>query len=128
MKEKLASLEIAASNGVLFIEDPELGMDGFLYMDELPVAASRSRVVVQVLHAVDGLTTVAVFEGDGGSVLPVEYYDAEFVTESGSLAVRDVEGLNRITVDVGAAPFRLRIFADRTSEPSLLEIIVPTIS
>ncbi len=123
----LAVLEVLAGNGVLFVEDPSTGFGGEPPdMGDGPVVVSSpGHLVLVVRHAVEGLTSVRVVTESADVSLPVAYYEGEFTSAHGELAVRDVGNWNRITVHVGAISFRLRIFADALDEPSRLEIVVP---
>jgi hypothetical protein len=124
VREKLAALQIAASNGVLFVEDADRVEGTPVDIGDAAVTAGADFVIATVRHSVDGLVSVSVFLDDDRPELPVAYFEGPIVTSNGRLIVRDVPGENRITIYVPVGPSRVRIYADADKQPGSVEILV----
>ena len=125
MRELLASMQIAAANGLLFVEDADTSFRGSLDVGDAPVVATDEVVLVKVVHAVDGLVSVAVVESDGETDLKASVFEGEILVSNGRLRVRDVPEDNILTVGIDPGPCRVRIAVDDPAYPQTVEILVP---
>lgn len=126
MNEKLAAVEFAASNGVVFVEDAdrplsvEIGPSG-----ELAEPDPARSVTVGVVHAMDGLVSIEVQEGEREPDGLVEFFDGTLTFQHGRLRVRDVPGDNFVTIGLSPGQCRVRIYLEPTEIPGFLLVLVP---
>src|SRR4051812_5750794 len=118
MNEKLAVLQFAASNGVVFVEDAdrplsvETGPTG-----ELGVPDPERSVSVGVIHAMDGLVSIEVQEGEEEPEGVAEFFDGTLMVQHGRLRIRDVPGDNLVTIGLSPGPARVRIYSEAAEVP-----------
>ncbi|WP_067498665.1 hypothetical protein [Actinoplanes sp. TFC3] len=123
-------MELAVSNGVLFIEDadPETALEP-VDIGEAAVTAGDGWLIAKVMQPVDGHVLVVVTRDDGSGEsqekLPVAYFDGTITTRLGRLVVRDVPEENKITAYMNEGPCRIRLFVDTQDFPEQLEILLP---
>ena len=111
MTEVLASMRVAAANGVLVVEDPD--------------TAAQEAVTVTVRHAVDGLVTVSVLESAEAPAGGHEVFAGEMLLAHGRLRVRDVPGDNLLTVGVDPGACPVRITVDDLASARTVHVLVP---
>ncbi|MER7044323.1 hypothetical protein [Streptomyces jumonjinensis] len=126
MNEKLAAVEFAASNGMVFVEDADRPLSAEIGPSGEPVEPDPARSVsVGVVHAMDGLVSVEVLEGEGKPDGLVEFFDGTLNFQHGRLRVRDVPGDNFVTIGLSPGPCRVRIYVEQTEIPGFVTVLVP---
>ncbi|MFE5668714.1 hypothetical protein ACFQ7W_32945 [Streptomyces niveus] len=126
MNEKLAALQFAASNGVVFVEDAdrplsaEIGPSG-----ELAEPDPTRSVTIGVVHAMDGFVSIEVQEGESEPSGLSKFFDGTLAFEHGRLRVRDVSGDNLVTIGLSPGPSRVRIYSDAVEVPEFLIVLIP---
>jgi hypothetical protein len=126
MNEKLAAVQFAASNGVVFVEDAdrplsaEIGPSG-----EFAEPDPTRSVPVGVVHAMDGLVSIEVQEGEERPDGLVEFFDGTLEFQHGRLRVRDVPGDNFVTIGLTPGPTRVRVYSEPAEIPGFLLVLVP---
>ncbi|WP_141698328.1 hypothetical protein [Streptomyces lushanensis] len=126
MNEKLAALRFAASNGIVFVEDADRPLSAeFGPSDELADPDPTRSVTVGVVHAMDGLVSIEVQEGEMEPDGLSEFFDGTLTFEHGRLRVRDVSGDNLVTVGLSPGASRVRIYLEAVEIPEALIVLVP---
>ncbi|MFF1489275.1 hypothetical protein ACIGZH_36300 [Streptomyces sp. NPDC058319] len=126
MNEKLAALQFAAPNGVVFIEDADRSLSAEVSPSgELTEPDPTRSVTVGVVHAMDGLVSIEVQEGEEEPEGLVEFFDGTLEFQYGRLRVRDVPGDSLVTIGLTPGPTRVRVYSEPTEAPNFLIVLVP---
>ncbi|MFF0058320.1 hypothetical protein ACFYRI_28425 [Streptomyces microflavus] len=126
MNEKLAAVEFAASNGVVFVEDADRSLSAETGPSGEPVEPDPARsVTVGVVHAMEGLISIEVQEGETEPDGLVEFFDGTLTFQHGRLRVRDVPGDNYVTIGLTPGQCRVRIYLEQAEIPGFMLVLVP---
>ncbi|MFC8655316.1 hypothetical protein OG554_05560 [Streptomyces griseus] len=126
MNEKLAALQFAASNGVVFVEDADRPLSAEINSSGEPAEPDPTRsVTIGVAHAMDGLVLIEVQEGEKEPDGLSKLFDGSLIFEHGRLRVRDVTGDNLVTIGLSPGPSRVRIYSEAVEVPEFLIVLVP---
>lgn len=126
MNEKLAALQFAASNGVVFAEDADRPLSAEINLSgELAEPDPTRSVTIGVAHAMDGLVLIEVQEGEKEPDGLSKFFDGPLTFEHGRLRVRDVAGDNLVTIGLSPGPSRVRIYSEAVEVPEFLIVLVP---
>ncbi|MFJ7411455.1 hypothetical protein ACIQWZ_11650 [Streptomyces sp. NPDC098077] len=126
MNEKLAALQFAASNGVVFVEDADRPLSVEINLSgELAEPDPTRSVTIGVAHAMDGLVLIEVQEGEKEPDGLSNVFDGYLTLEHGRLRVRDVTGDNSVTIGLSPGPSRIRVYSEVVEVPEFLIVLVP---
>lgn len=131
MSELLGSIQFLAPNGVAYIEDlQEPDAPPLWDSDEQAASASESSILLRVQHAIDGLSSFEVWEGEESEASSIPdmpeslVFDGNLTVRSGNLRVRDVNEWNSLVVGVEPGTARVKIFCDVEAEATRTVVAV----
>ncbi|MEU4268521.1 hypothetical protein [Streptomyces sp. NPDC026092] len=126
MNEKLAAVQFAASNGVVFVEDADRPLSAEIGPSGEPTKPDPTRsVTVDVVHAMDGLVSIEVQEGEEEPDGLKEFFDGTLEFQHGRLRIRDVPGDNIVTIGLTPGASRVRVYSEPVEVPGFLLVLVP---
>ncbi|MEH0407364.1 hypothetical protein ACIRVI_32290 [[Kitasatospora] papulosa] len=126
MNEKLAVLQFAASNGVVFVEDADRPLSTEVNpSSQLAETDPNRSVTVDVVHAMDDLVSIEIQEGDREPDGLSKFFDGTLTFKHGRLRVRDVSGDNFVTIGLTPGTARVRIYSEPAEIPRSLIVLVP---
>ncbi|MFC4853015.1 hypothetical protein [Actinophytocola glycyrrhizae] len=87
------------------------------------VTAAKTALVVRVLHADDGETSVRIWDTDA-EVSGVQIFTGSIELPSGVIRVSDAHREQKTELNLGVGRHDITVFADANTEASVIDLIV----